>query len=180
MMRSVRDRRLVAAITPAPTPNTSHRMPLPKASDAVTGKSRATMVFTDSCVINDSPRSPRASRPRKCEVLEVHRLIETQPGANHLHRFLARLPPRNEAGDVVRHREVDDEHAGCHDPDDERAPREAPEQEADHDASSPAAGAAWSRRGSSASRTPSPSTLNATVVTSSAAPGKNTNHHATL
>ena len=118
-------------------------------------------------------------------VLQVHRLVEAQPGAHDHQRLLTGALAGDESRHIARHREVDHEHGGGHEPHHECAPCHAPDQEADHgaasrDGDSSVLAALWSRRGSSASRTLSPSRLKATVVTISAEPGKNTSHHATL
>ena len=179
--RSVADRRRVAAITPAPTPSDQ---PEHGAAEGERGGHRKVARDDRGHRLLREERFTQVAAGQSSqerEVLHAHRLVEAQARAHDRDRLLARLTAGDQPRDVARHGEVDDEHA--------RSPPPRPRARSTRDDEggsgscrllAESRGEAESRRGSSASRTLSPSTLNATVVMSSAAPGKNTNHHATL
>ncbi len=161
----------------------AHHQPQHRAAEGERGGDRKVARYDRGHPLLREKRFPQIAAGQSSqerEVLDAHGLVKPQARAHDLNRLLARLTAGDEPRHVARHGEVDDEHGGGDHPDHERAPRETTKEEADHAASSGLPREAVSRRGSSASRTLSPSTLNATVVMSSAAPGKNTNHHATL
>ena len=90
-------------------------------------------------------------------------------------RLRRRLAAGDEAGDVARCDEEHDEDERCDHPEDDEAEEDPANEEARHryllKSRSP--------RGSKASRMLSPRRLNESVVTSSASPGRSTNHQAT-
>ncbi len=113
--------------------------------------------------------------PHVLAVLIQNRPVEAEAVLHERDRLGCRLPPRDQARDVVRGDEEHAEDDRCHHPEDDCSEGDAADGEGEHHYRLKRR----SPRGSSASRTLSPSRLNASVVRRSAAAGKKTYHQAT-
>ena len=175
VVRSTTDLRRLAATVPDVTPSKSQRTAPPIAKENVTGRPWADQRCDWLGVGVRITEVAVEQSNEEAAVLRRHGPIEAEVSANCGHGLWAGLPTGDQPRHVVWCDEIHDKNHCRHGPHHKCAERRSPGQEAPHYRHVLGHRSERSR----ASRTESPSRLNARVVKSRAAPGKTTNHQAT-